>query len=204
MLSTIRRFAARLLRRAADNEIRRVLEAQDFDRALELLGRLPAGMRDDVTASQFRVHALIGLNRFAEAIETLNRMEGMELSDIWRHKVDRLRWRALYGMNDYDSLSGCLSQCRSRHLHSTSFVAYELLLAYHRCDEASFAAASDSLLARLSSIDEAWQLVALWSALRWLNRMPDASRVAETARRRFSNDPGVQDIVQREQTQNPS
>ncbi len=182
MLSTIRRLIVRLLRRATDNEIRKRLDAQDFEGALDMVQRLPPSMRHDPVAQQYRVDALIGMERFAEALNQLAATNTADLPEVWKKKFDRLKWRTLYSMGDFDALAGSLADCAVAHSGTTSFLAYKLLAASHLGDHEAVSETSEELMEKVDLIDEPWQFIALYSAFRWLDESDRETALAAIAR----------------------
>lgn len=193
MLSTIRKLIARSLRMTTDNEVRRRLNAQDYHGAIDMLDRLPIGMRYDAVAQQFRIDAYIELGQFEDALHELTKAKRMELSEAWHAKFEHQTWRTLFAMEDFEALSKILNESKEAHGPDATFLSYQLLAAFHLEDRATASDACEEMIQRVEDVAEPWQLVSLWSALRWLQH-DQMDEIAELAHKRFPSDPGVADI----------
>jgi tetratricopeptide (TPR) repeat protein len=133
MLKWIKKAFEAYLTRLIDRQMRRLLDAGDYESVLRYATTMCQKRPNNATALYRRALALLWLGRDQEALDIANQVERLRahgilrISDSWVTVFEEIKCGALSGLEQYETLYDCSLKCLERHPGMIPISSFQLL-----------------------------------------------------------------------------
>jgi tetratricopeptide (TPR) repeat protein len=194
---TIKRYLWRFFER----EMRRLIDAGDYETALKHGTDLCRRCENNVAHQYWRAIPLLWLERYQEALDIADRLEKLKaegrinMPEEWVIVFERVKCDALNGLNQYEALHCFSSKCLERHPGVIGLAAHQLLATLKLGALTASTPSLHFLDGSTSKFDEAWHFFVLYSAQRDLGNAERACEIARLALAKFPDNTEVQKMA---------